>query len=64
MIDWQRIIGLRDIVIHRYDAVNQDILWTIINSELAPLLTPLEPLLTPLPDQYAISIKPTHFDGH
>jgi uncharacterized protein with HEPN domain len=25
-IDWQRIVGLRNIVIHRYDEVNQDIL--------------------------------------
>ncbi|HEY9619245.1 MAG TPA: HepT-like ribonuclease domain-containing protein [Crinalium sp.] len=50
-IDWQRIVGLRNIVIHRYDEVDQDILWTIIHSELTPLLTQLEPLLPPLPDQ-------------
>lgn len=50
-INWQRIVGLRNIVIHRYDAVDQDILWTIINSELAPLLTQLEPLLPPLSEE-------------
>ncbi|NJP09256.1 MAG: DUF86 domain-containing protein [Leptolyngbyaceae cyanobacterium RU_5_1] len=50
-IDWQRIVGLRNIVIHRYDEVDQDILWMIIHSELAPLLTQLEALLPPLPDQ-------------
>ncbi len=50
-IDWQRIIGLRNIVIHRYDEVDQDILWSIIHSELEPLLTQLEALLPPLPDQ-------------
>ncbi|MBW4485019.1 MAG: DUF86 domain-containing protein [Tildeniella torsiva UHER 1998/13D] len=50
-IDWQRIIGLRNIVIHQYDEVDQDILWTIIHSELAPLLSQLEALLPPLPDQ-------------
>ncbi|NES18314.1 MAG: DUF86 domain-containing protein [Symploca sp. SIO3E6] len=50
-IDWQRIVGLRNIVIHRYDEVDQDILWTIINSELDLLKTQLKVLLPPLPDQ-------------
>jgi uncharacterized protein with HEPN domain len=50
-IDWQRIVGLRNIVIHRYDEVNQDILWAIAVSELAPLLSQLEPLLPPLPEE-------------
>lgn len=50
-INWQRIVGLRNIVIHRYDEVDQDILWAIIHSELESLLTQLEILLPPLPDQ-------------
>jgi uncharacterized protein with HEPN domain len=50
-LNWQRIVGLRNIVIHRYDEVDQDILWTIIHSELLPLLTQLESLLPPLPDE-------------
>lgn len=50
-IGWQRIVGLRNIVTHRYDEVRQDILWTIIHSELSPLLTQLEALLPPLPNQ-------------
>jgi len=50
-IDWQRIVGLRNIVAHRYDEVRQDILWTIIHSELTSLLSQLEALLPPLPEQ-------------
>ena len=50
-IDWQRVIGLRNIVAHRYDEVRQDILWAIIHSELAPLLIQLESILPPLPDE-------------
>ncbi|MGL5080903.1 MAG: HepT-like ribonuclease domain-containing protein [Microcoleaceae cyanobacterium] len=50
-IDWQRIVGLRNIVAHRYDEVRQDILWTIIHSELDPLLVQLESILPPLPDE-------------
>ncbi len=50
-IDWQRIIGLRNIIAHRYDEVRQEILWTIIHSEFAALLVHLNELLPPLPDQ-------------
>jgi uncharacterized protein with HEPN domain len=50
-IDWQRTVGLRNVVIHRYDEVRQDILWAIIHSELPFLLAQLETLLPPLPDQ-------------
>jgi uncharacterized protein with HEPN domain len=50
-IDWQRIVGLRNILAHRYDEVRQDILWTIIHSELPPLLAQLEALLPSLPGQ-------------
>ncbi|MDX2098301.1 MAG: HepT-like ribonuclease domain-containing protein [Leptolyngbyaceae cyanobacterium bins.59] len=50
-IDWQRIVGLRNIVTHRYDAVRQDILWAIIHSELSPLLVQIESILPSLPDE-------------
>lgn len=46
-IDWQRIIGLRNIVIHQYDEVDQDILWTIIHSELFPPLGTARGTITP-----------------
>lgn len=49
-IDWRRTVGLRNIIIHRYDEIQQDILWNIITTELTTLLTQLEPLLPPLPD--------------
>ncbi len=50
-IDWRRTVGLRNIIIHRYDEIQQDIIWSIITTELATLLTQLEPLLPPLPDE-------------
>ena len=50
-IDWRRTVGLRNILIHRYDEIQQDIIWNIITTELARLLTQLEPLLPPLPDE-------------
>ncbi len=44
-IDWRRIIGLRNILIHRYDEIRQQTIWQTVTSELAPLLTQLERLL-------------------
>ena len=49
-IDWRRLIGLRNILIHRYDEIRQYTIWAIITSELSPLLTQLESLLPPPPD--------------
>ncbi|MFM7427303.1 MAG: DUF86 domain-containing protein [Elainella sp.] len=46
-IDWQRIVGLRNVVAHRYGEVDQDVIWAIIQSELTPLRTQLEILLPP-----------------
>lgn len=50
-IDWRRIVGLRNILIHCYDEIQQDIIWKIVTSELLKLLTQLEPLLPPLSDE-------------
>ncbi len=50
-IDWRRIIGLRNILIHRYDEIRQQTIWAVVISELEPLLALLEPLLPPLPDE-------------
>jgi uncharacterized protein with HEPN domain len=50
-IDWRRIIGLRNILIHRYDEIRQQTIWTTVISELEPLLAQLEILLSSLPDE-------------
>jgi uncharacterized protein with HEPN domain len=46
-VDWRRIVGLRNII-HRYDEIQQDVLWSVVTLELANLLAQLEPLLPPL----------------
>jgi uncharacterized protein with HEPN domain len=43
--DWRRIIGLRNILIHRYDEIRQQTIWQTVISELEPLLSQLERLL-------------------
>jgi uncharacterized protein with HEPN domain len=45
-IPWPQIIGLRNRLIHGYDAVDYDILWQIINEDLPALVTMLETALS------------------
>ncbi|MGB7414304.1 MAG: DUF86 domain-containing protein [Thermosynechococcaceae cyanobacterium] len=45
VIPWTRMAGMRDIVIHRYDDVNYEVLWTVIQHSIPELLSQMEPLL-------------------
>jgi uncharacterized protein with HEPN domain len=44
-IPWKQMAGMRDIVTHHYDAVDPDIVWEIIQTDLPQLLALIEPLL-------------------
>ncbi len=45
-IPWAEIIGLRNRLIHGYDSIDLDILWEILNKDLAPLITKLEVIVS------------------
>ena len=45
-IPWPEIIGLRNRLVHGYDAVDYDILWQILNDDLPALVTMLETALS------------------
>jgi uncharacterized protein with HEPN domain len=41
-VPWRQTVGIRNRLIHGYDTVNFDILWTIINEDLPTLINQLE----------------------
>ncbi len=43
--DWRGFVGLRDILIHKFDAIDDDILWEIVQDELSLLIVQLEAIL-------------------
>ncbi|RME91049.1 MAG: DUF86 domain-containing protein [Anaerolineae bacterium] len=44
-IPWSQIIGLRNRLIHGYDAIDFDILWAIIQNDMPQLIKQLEDIL-------------------
>jgi uncharacterized protein with HEPN domain len=44
-IPWSQIIGLRNRLVHGYDAVDADILWDIVQQDLPPLIEQLEAIV-------------------
>lgn len=41
-IPWENIVGMRNRIVHGYDAVDLDILWDVVESDLPPLIASLE----------------------
>ncbi len=44
-IPWPEIVGLRNRLVHGYDAVDLDILWSIIETDLPELIERLEKII-------------------
>ena len=46
-IPWVRMFGMRNRVVHGYDAVDLDIVWTTARERIPELLALIEPLIQP-----------------
>ena len=44
-IPWRQIIGTRNRLIHGYQEVSHDVLWSIVSGDLPPLIENLERIL-------------------
>jgi len=44
-IAWKEMAGMRDRISHRYDQVNLDVVWDVVQNKIPQLLAQIEPLL-------------------
>jgi len=49
-IPWAHMQGMRNILVHEYDAVKLHVIWRTIQSNLLPLIQPLQKLVAEEPE--------------
>ena len=58
-IEWHKLRGMRNRLVHEYFDVDSQILWQVASVEALRLKTPLEQLLGKLPDRPSQGFSPT-----
>ena len=48
-VAWQKLIGMRNIIVHEYFGIDDDIIWDVVTAEIAPLYILIEKLVLRYP---------------
>jgi uncharacterized protein with HEPN domain len=48
-IPWREIIGMRSVITHGYDQIDDDELWQVVERDLPDLIAKLEAIVTQVP---------------
>ena len=44
-IPWRNLAGMRDVLVHEYDQIDLDIVWSVVHYEIPSLIKRLQPLI-------------------
>jgi uncharacterized protein with HEPN domain len=44
-IPWREMAGMRDVIVHKYDQLDFEVIWDVVTNKLPALVEPLETLL-------------------
>lgn len=44
-IPWREMAGMRDVIIHKYDQLDLDVVWDVVQNKLSELLSLIAPLI-------------------
>ncbi len=57
-IEWRKIAGLRDVLVHAYASVDLGIVWDVVQNKLPGLRRAIEALRQPPPAQLIRALRP------